>query len=83
VGPDTSAASTGPLVTVMVPDHARISTVVYRAAAAHSVQVRSLTAAWMIGMGARYPNESTGRNAHTKLSTRRSPLGCSASGQIR
>src|SRR5918996_2790405 len=27
----------------------------------------------MIGMGARYPNDSAGRNAHTKLSTRRSP----------
>src|SRR5215211_2147306 len=27
----------------------------------------------MIAMGARNPNESTGRNAHTKLSTRRNP----------
>jgi hypothetical protein len=57
----------------MVADHITISATVYRAAAAHKVQVRSLTAAWMIGMGARYPNESTGSNAHAKLNTRRSP----------
>jgi hypothetical protein len=44
-GSDTSAGSTGPLVTVMVADNTKITAAVYEAAAAHSVQVRSLTAA--------------------------------------
>jgi hypothetical protein len=72
-GSDGSAGATGPLVTVMVADHNRMVAAVYRAAATHKVQVRSLRAAWMIGMGARCPQESTGSKAQAKLSTLRSP----------
>src|SRR4029453_12381997 len=60
-------------VTVVVADHNTMGAAVYRALAARKVQVRSLMAAWMMGMGASCPKESTGTSAHTKLRTRRSP----------
>jgi hypothetical protein len=44
-GSDTSAGSTGPLVTVVVADHNRTVAALYRALADHKVQVRSLMAA--------------------------------------
>jgi hypothetical protein len=44
-GSDTSAGSTGPLVTVVVADHSRTVAALYRALADHKVQVRSLMAA--------------------------------------
>ena len=44
-GSGCSVGSAGPLVTVVVADHNTIVAAVYRALAAHKVQVRSLMAA--------------------------------------